>query len=274
MRTVRSLPRILTATALLAGACTRHEIAPSFDTIVSSTEEREGNPPTHVLYVENHSTTPVTVYSAGITECDNVDDPCTAHSMNLRVGPGEKQIVLRITPADPSRGFSYRFAHSWRAGALDRTAVSAPAGSPNLRAQQREAIQRRGDSVRTAEAAAGYTFLGREDYTPLAGRVAALRVVGDSIVLAAGQTGKIDDLRFVLVDAEGRVLGSTLWVRWNAPAGRTVQFLSGREFVGRTPGRALLIVALEAEAQRMLGQTVSDLAVPIVVVDSAAGRQQ
>ena len=64
----RAVPllRLLTG-ALLASsaACTRREIAPSYDTIVTSTDERAGNPPTHVLYVENHSTAPVTVFRAG-----------------------------------------------------------------------------------------------------------------------------------------------------------------------------------------------------------------
>lgn len=273
MRTVRLLPRALIVAVLLAGsaACTRREIAPSFDTIVTSTDERDGTPPTHVLYVENHSTAPVTVYEVSLTECDNVDDPCEPHSMNLRIEPGEKQIVLRVAPASRDRGFSYRFAHSWRAGSLERTAVSPPAGSPNIRAEQQAVIARRSDSVRKVEAAAGYHFLDRADYTPLAGRVAALRVVGDSVVVAAGQTGRINDLRFILVDAQGEVLGSTRWVRWGAPPGRIVEMLPGGEFVGRAPGRTVLTVALVDEAQRMLGQSVNDVGIPIVVVDSLAG---
>jgi hypothetical protein len=273
MRIVQSIPRSLTVAVILAGAggC-RHHIEPGYDTVVTRTEERAGNAPMHIVHVENRSTEPVTVYTAGLTDCDNIADPCTPHPMDLRVGPGETQVVLRIVPASADRAFAYRFQYSWRAGTLDRTLVLAPAGSPNVRATQQEAIRQRGDSVRAAEAAAGYTFIGREDFTPLAGRVAALRVVGDSIVLAAGQTARMRDMRFVLLDADRRVLGSTLWVRWTAPAGRVVQFVSGGELVGRQPGRTLLVVALADEAQRMLGQTVGELSVPIVVLDSATGR--
>ncbi|MCY7380262.1 MAG: hypothetical protein LH467_13110 [Gemmatimonadaceae bacterium] len=273
MRAVRFLPRFLAASVLLAGgaACNRHpDAAPSFKNIISSTDERASDPPSHVVYVENRSTVPVVVYRTSLTDCENVSDSCTPQPMNLRVAPGEKQIVHRIQPADPAHSFRYRFAFSWRAGRLDWTAVSSLAGSADVRAEQRQVVQKQGDSVRRAEAAAGYTFLGREDYTPLAGRVAALRAVGDSIVLTVDQTDNIDNIRFVLVDAEGRVLGSTLWVQWHAPPGRTVQFLTAKEFVGRAPGRALLTLSLADEAQRMLGQTVSDLTVPIVVVDSVA----
>ena len=276
MRAVRLPLRFLAATVLLASdaACTHHrEIAPSFETITTSTEERADNPPTHVVYVKNSSTVPVVVYRTSLTECANVTDSCTPQSVNVLVAPGENQIVLRIQPADPARNFRYRLAYSWRVDSLLRTAISPLAGSPDVRAEQRQVIQQRGDSVRTAEAAAGYTLLGREDYTPLAGRVAAMRLVGDSIVVAIRQQANIDNLRFVLVDAEGHALGSTLWVRWNAPPGGTVQFLSARQFVGRTPGRTLLTFSLVDEAQRMLGQTVNDVTVPIVVVDSSRAPQ-
>jgi hypothetical protein len=272
MRTVRSFPNLLAVAALLAsaGACTRQQIAPSFDTIVKSTEARPGTPPVHLLYVENRSTSPVTVYSAGVDQCENIADPCTPHPMDLRINPGEKRVVLRVTPADPSRDFSYRFAHSWRAGSLDQSVFSAPDGSPDVGAQQRARLRQAGDSARRTEAAAGYTLLlGPEAYPPLGGRVAALRVVGDSVVLAIGQTGNVDKLRFVLVDAAGGVLGSTFWVRWTVPRAGPVQFLSGREFVARAPGRVLLTFALDNEAQRLLGQTIRELAVPIVVVDTA-----
>lgn len=276
MCAVRLLPRFLAASVLLAGsaACNRYpDVLPSSQSISSSTDERAGNPPTHVVYVENRSTVPVVVNRTSLTDCENVRDSCTPLPMYLRIAPGERQIVRRIQPADPAHNFRYRFAYSWRGGNLDYTVVSTLAGSPDVRAEQREFVRKQGDSVRKAEAAAGYTFLGRDDYTPLAGRVAALRAVGDSIVLTVGQTGNIDNIRFVLVDAAGRVLGSTLWVQWHAPPGRTVQFLSAKEFVGRAPGHALLTFSLADEAQRMLGQIVRDLTVPIVVVDSVANRR-
>ena len=269
MRAVRFLPRFLAAAVLLAegAGCTRHpDVAPTSQTVVSSTEERAGDPPSHVVFVENRSTVPVVLYRTSVTECENVSDSCTPQPMNRRLAPGRKEIVLRIQPVDPARHFRYRFAYSWRAGTMDMTTVTILAGSPDVRAEQDALIQKQGDSVRKLEAAAGYAFIGRDDYTPLAGRVAAMRAVGDSIVLATGQTGNIDKLRFVLVDADGHVLGSTLWVQWKVPPGRTIQFVSGKEFVGRTPGRALLTFSLADEAQRMLGQTVGDVIVPIVVV--------
>jgi hypothetical protein len=267
-----SFSLLLATASVLAGcaAAQRAYTAPTFETVVSSTEERTGDPPSHLMYVENRSTVPVVVFSVSLTSCENVRDSCTPHPMNQRVGPGQKQLVLRVVPASTERGFSYRFAFSWRADSSDVRAVSALASSGNAAAQQRLSDQQRGDSVRRAAAAAGYNELSRDDFAALRGRVAALRAVGDSLVLAPGQTAGVDDIRLVLVDSAGKVLGSTHWVRWRVPSTEAVQFLPPRQLIAREPGRIELTFALPDEAVQLIGHPVAETTVPVVVAFTAA----
>ena len=41
----------------------RAYVAPTLETVVSSTEERQSDPPQHLIFVENHSTVPIIVFS-------------------------------------------------------------------------------------------------------------------------------------------------------------------------------------------------------------------
>jgi len=87
-------PRALGASAalLIAVACapaTQHAyVAPSRLTIVSTTEETQGPPAAHVIYIENRSTVPVTVFNISLTGCENVKQQCSPHPVKIRVAPG------------------------------------------------------------------------------------------------------------------------------------------------------------------------------------------
>lgn len=264
-----ALPRlVVTVAALLAGCATatqRAFVAPTLETIVSSTEERAGDPPMHLLQVENRSTVPVVVFSASLTNCENVKDSCAPHPMNVRLGPGAKQTILRATPASPERGFSYRFHFSWRADSSDAKALAALAASGSQPARRRLSDVEHGDSLRRAAAAAGYVELSREDHAALGSRVASLRAAPDSLVLAPGQSAGIDDIRLLLADSAGNILGSTHWVRWRVPSSDAVQFSPPKTFVAREAGRILVTFGLPDEAQRLVGHPLADIDVPVVV---------
>ena len=265
------IPHLTLAVAgatLVAGCATatqRAFVAPTFDTIVSTTEERTGDPPVHLLLVENHSTVPVIVFSASLTNCENVRDSCTPHSMNVRLRPGDKQTILRATPISTERGFSYRFHYSWRADSSDARALAALAAGGSQSAQRRLSDQERGDSLRRAAAAAGYAELSREDHAAVGPRVAALRASPDSLVVAPGQTAGIDDIRILLVDNSGAVLGSTHWIRWRVPSSDVVQFAPPKTIIAREAGRVVLTFGLGEDAQRLVGHPVADIDVPVIV---------
>lgn len=55
------------ALAGCAPAAQRAYVAPTRETIISTTEEHQANPPSHLIYIENHSTVPVTVFSLNLT---------------------------------------------------------------------------------------------------------------------------------------------------------------------------------------------------------------
>src|SRR5262245_49375749 len=89
-------------------------IAPTSETILSTTEERDQNPPSHVIFVLNHSTVPITVFSVSLRGCENVKQRCEPTPVKYRVPAGGRAEVMRVTPQSTERGFSYSFGFSWR----------------------------------------------------------------------------------------------------------------------------------------------------------------
>jgi len=115
-----STGRLLVAATLMVcsqRASAQKYVAPSRDNIVSTTEERTDNPPVHLIFVENHSTASVTVFNVSLSGCTNVKDPCWPKQVNIRVAPGQRQIVMRVSPRNPEQGFGYHFGFSWHADA-------------------------------------------------------------------------------------------------------------------------------------------------------------
>lgn len=129
MRAHSPCPRqLFVAAALIAcgqRASAQRYIAPSRENIVSTTEERSDNPPVHLIFVENHSTIPVTVFNVSLSGCTNVKDPCWPKQVNIHIVPGQRQIVMRVSPRNPDGGFSYRFGFSWHADSSAMRALEA-----------------------------------------------------------------------------------------------------------------------------------------------------
>src|SRR5690242_21947986 len=71
-------------------------VAQTRETIVSTTEEHEADPPTHLIYIENHSTDPVTVFSLALTGCENIKPERGAHSATLRVHRYGRVLGMRL----------------------------------------------------------------------------------------------------------------------------------------------------------------------------------
>lgn len=122
----------------------------------------------------------------------------------------------------------------------------------------------REDSVRRAEGGAYINELSRTDFAALKGRVAALRAIPDSLVIAPGARTTIDQIKLVLVDSQGNVLGRTRWMRWFAPGSGAVQFAPPNMLIARRPGRAVLRFSLADEAQQLLGTSLGELQYPLI----------
>lgn len=258
------------AVALLLFGCApaaqRPYVAPTRETIVTTTEEREGTPSAHLIFVQNRSTVAVRVFSVTLTNCENVKQSCAPHPMNLRVGPGERQLAVRVEPSDPEKGFGYNFGFSWHADSAGVNALNALAANGDVQAQTRLAAIQRADSLQRAQRGPRYNELSSSDFTALAGRARSLRVSPDSVVLAPGDRANLQEVHLLLLDSSGVVLGQTQWVRYQIPGGGAVAFLAPSTLVGRTPGRAVVRFRLADEAQGMLAQLpADDIDYPVVV---------
>lgn len=248
-----------------APAAHRAYIAPSNETVTSNTEERHDDPPTHLIYVQNHSTVPITVFSVSLRGCDNVKQTCEPKPMNLRIPAGGRAIALRVQPENVHRGFNYSFGFSWRADSGGTSALVAMAGAGDSTSAQRLAAMRRAEEADRATPGIRYNELSRSDYTALKGRIAGVRADPDSLVLGPGDRATLDRIRILLVDTAGNVVGRTRWVGWRVPSSRAVQFTPPGNLLGRNPGRAVMHFELADEAQQLLGTQLNELEVPVVV---------
>lgn len=115
-----------TAAVIVLSACAPAAqvlyVAPTVETIVSGSEVRTDGSRAILIYVENHSTVPIVVLATRLLECDNIKQQCATRPSNIRIRPGQRFTVLRLDPANPTLGLSYRFGYSWRADSADITA--------------------------------------------------------------------------------------------------------------------------------------------------------
>src|SRR5690242_9353544 len=212
-----------------APATQRAYIAPSYDTIVSSTEEHQADPPLHLVYVENRSTVPVIIFSVRLTNCENINLECGVHSMNVKLDAGQRQIVERIGPKNIAQRWNYSFGFSWRADTSYGTKVlGALADAGDSAARVRLAARQHQDSLRHAETGAHYNDLAPSDFAVLGPRIASMRAYPESLVVAPGDRVNIEQIRMLLLDSTGAVLGQTRWVRWQLLNG-AIQFVPPRD---------------------------------------------
>ncbi|HEV7990794.1 MAG TPA: carboxypeptidase-like regulatory domain-containing protein [Gemmatimonadaceae bacterium] len=258
---------VLAALLLVSGSAAgqRTYVAPTRQTVFTTTTEREGDVPGHIIYVENHSTVAIRVFSVTLTTCENVKPSCSVHRTNIGVGAGQRAVALRVGPDDPRRGFSYHFGFSWHADSAGADALNALAESGSEEAKARLAAIRRRDSLDRTEPGVRYNELTRADFGALASRVAFLRASPDSLVLAPGERATVEQIKILVADSQGVVLGRTGWVGWRVPSTQAVQFNPPDNIVANAPGRIVLRFRLAEEAQALLQHPVAELEYPVVV---------
>ena len=261
--------RVLAAAAALLTACSaatqRAYVAPTDRTIVSTTEERQGDPPAHLIYIHNHSTVPVTVFSVSLSGCENVKQQCSPRPVSIRVAPGRRELATRVEPENESRGFSYYFRFGWRADSSSVSALAALASGGDEGAQARLAAIQRSDSIARTERGARYKELTRDDFASLAGRVALLRAQPDSLVLVPGERTSIERIQLLVADSQGVPFGRTRWARWQVPSSGALQFIPPENIIARAPGRSIIRFRLAEEAETVLQREIPELEYPVVV---------
>lgn len=115
----RSWPRAACALGAVAAlgcapAKQRVYVAPSLDTVITSLEQGRSDPPSQIIWVENRSTVPVTVYSVALRDCQNVRQVCEPRPVDVTLAGGQKRVVMRIEPRSANQGFSFRYSFAWR----------------------------------------------------------------------------------------------------------------------------------------------------------------
>src|SRR5690242_1437584 len=144
---------VLSALALFAcaPAAQRAYVAPSYQTIVSTTEEHEANPPSHIIYIENHSTVPVRIFAITLSDCENVNVNCGVRQTNLRLDADRREVAIRIGPKNSGQGFHYSFGFSWHVDSASAIALATLAQAGDSSSRVKLAAMQHADSLRRAE---------------------------------------------------------------------------------------------------------------------------
>lgn len=258
-------PAVALALAAPAASAQNRYIAPTRETVVSTTEESSGDAPVHLIYVENRSTVPITVFSVSLTRCENVRGSCSPRPMRLRVRPGRRELAIRVEPANREQAFGYSFGFGWNADSAGLIALGALASNGNTHAQEQLAAIRRADSLDRAGVGPRGSEMTRDEFGALAGRALRLRPTPDSLVLVPGERSSMERIGVFVVDSQGAVVGRTRALRWQVPYATALQFAAPDQLVARSPGRAVLRFELADEAQQLVGRPVAAIEVPVRV---------
>ena len=259
----------LVATLALLAACREAKaqtfISPNRETITSSTEVRDADRSEHLIFVQNRSTVPVIVFSVTLTGCENVRGNCGARKTNILIGPGRRNMVLRIEPKVRNQAFSYHFGYSWHADSSYGTQVlTAMAAAGDTKSRDRLAAKQQADSLQRA----GVTLhneLSRDDFAALAGRVVAVRAAPESLQLAPGEEMSMRRIGLLLLDQENKVLGRTQWYSWASSGSGPYELIPPDRIVARNTGQGVMHLRLAEEAQHVLKAELPSIAIPVVV---------
>ena len=88
-------------------------VAPSDRTIAA---EEDSSFEGQVLSILNNSSAAVVVTSVHVYDCENVASACTIIQLRTPIGPGQRRRVAVIRPADPERGYAYKYRWTWTVG--------------------------------------------------------------------------------------------------------------------------------------------------------------
>lgn len=258
MITFRPLFSALAALAI-AGCATsgkRAYIAATSQTVIPVVEEAQGPVTAHVIYIQNLSTVPVTVYSVTLRSCENVKQQCDAPAKrDVRVRPGGRSQIQRVEPRNPNQSFGFRYTYGWRADSGAIALLSALAEHGSVEASEDLAAIERADSIRRTEVGAFDDYLELSDINALGAKVAAIRVEPDSLIMSVGETITLDRVRVMLVDEWGERLGRVRQVRWQYIPG-ALAFTRPDTLRAVKPGRSGIEFTLPVEA-------LGDRAVPL-----------
>jgi hypothetical protein len=240
-------------------------VAPTQQSVFTTIEEM-GSKPGQIIYVENHSSVPVVVYSMTLRDCDNVKADCgVPRVLNLRLRPDSRGVLVRVEPASTQRSFNFRYSFGWRADSTTTAALGALAtvGDSDAR-RQLDAITRE-DARRRGAVGAIDMDLTASDIAAVSERADKLHALPDSLVIAVGSRISLDTVRVLLIGTQGETLGRIRALQWRVPGSSAVTVVKPDTVVGVAPGRTTLQLKLPDAVVPAKSALHTPLEVPIIV---------
>lgn len=235
-------------------------------TVLTMIEEGYGSTPVQVIWIQNHSTVPIVVYSVSLRDCENVRQSCSPTRMNLAVSPGARTQLKRVEPRNPEASFSFRYSFGWRADSSDAEVLRLMAENGSSLAK--EQLQAREEAIVERRAAIGGQdlVLDSASIATLGAQIARIRGEPDSLVLRVGETFLMRRVRVMAVDAHGGLLGRLSAFQWRVGMG-AVSVVKDT-LVGLVVGRT----SVELQAVLPAGPMTTEI--PIVVVADSVRRPE
>lgn len=182
-------------------------VAPTNETITTRLEEGYGSRPSQVIWIYNGSTVPVDVYSITLRDCENVRQDCAPHQLRMHLQPGRSDVLYRVEPQDPEKGFTFRYTYGWHADSAYTAAPTVLATGGDKPAEQQIAAQQTAAAEERTTVGAHDVVLGRDELATLGPQITSLRVQPDSIVIHVGQSFLMHQVRILAYDLQGNLLG-------------------------------------------------------------------
>jgi hypothetical protein len=253
---------------VIASACAsntqRAYVAPTPDTVFTTAEEMTATPG-QLIYAENRSSVPVTVYSFTLRECQNVKQQCAVRAMNLHIDPGSRAQLGRVEPSNPQNAFGFRYSFAWRTDSSTTAALGALAQTGDASAQQRLDAMRRAEARRRTEVGAQDLDLTAAELTAFGDKAALLRPVPDSVVLNVGARVSLDTVRVLLIGTSAELLGRVRTLQWRVSSSGAITLVQPDTLVARAPGRTVLQLKLPDELLPSQTPLHAPILVPIIV---------
>jgi len=224
-------------------------VAPTNDNVFSSEEESAGTIPVILIYVNNRSSVPITVYSASLRDCENVKQSCAPVRLNRKIRPGGREVILRVQAKNEFSGMRYRYTFGWRADSSSIVALQTLATAGNAEAQARLDANADARAAERRQVGAGDIWLDDEAITTLGAKIAGIRAEPDSVMVREGRGFLLRDVRVMAIDSAGQLLGRvSSGVRWTMP-GNTVLQTRADTIYGALAGRARIVFRFTTPAR-------------------------
>lgn len=216
---VSACAALLLAAPVAAQDKVKRYIAPTDATIFTEVEEGYGTTPVRVVYVYNHSSVPVTIYSMSLRDCENIKQECSPRKLNLKVRPGSRSQLARVEPKNPYMSTRFGVSFGWRADSAALKALQLMASAGDAEAKQQLEDHAAAEEERRAIVGAGDIILDDAAIKALGNSIVGIRVEPDSVRIAVGGHVLVRRVRVMAVDGGGAPLGRVGALRWRYPGG-------------------------------------------------------